>query len=207
MFGLTPREEKFFVLFKEITATILLGAESLKNFLENFEESKHLYHDIKDLEHKCDTLTHDLIKKLNRSFITPFEREDIYDLTSSLDTVLDVINASAQHLITYRVTKITQPAKQLAFIILQSCRTLHRAVTQLDEKTKHEHISDFCVEINSLENEADLVCREAIADLFENEKDPINLIKWKAIYENLETVTDKCEDAANILESIIVKNA
>jgi uncharacterized protein len=207
MFGLIPKEEKFFAMFREMTKKILEGAELLKDMLDNFQDPAESQHKIKDVEHEGDQLTHQLINKLNQSFITPFEREDIYALTSALDDILDLIDASANHIITYRANKTTPAAKALAFIILQSCRTVDKAVTALEGKAEHEHIREFCVEINSLENEADRVCRDAIADLFDNEKDPIEIIKWKEIYKNLETVTDKCEDAANILESVVVKNA
>jgi uncharacterized protein len=207
MFGLIPKDEKFFVMFKEMSALIVEGGQLLKELLDHYEEPQHLQQKIKDVEHKGDNLSHNIINKLNSTFVTPFEREDIYDLASALDDVLDLIDASAQHLITYRVTKVTSRAKELGFIIQQSCNVLNRAVSALDGKTEHKHITEFCVEINSLENEADRVCRDAIGDLFDNEKDPIQVIKWKTIYENLETVTDKCEHASNILESIIVKNA
>ena len=207
MFGLIPKEEKFFSMFREMTQKILEGAEILKDMLDNFRDPAESQRRIKDAEHEGDQLTHQLINKLNQSFITPFDREDIYALTSALDNILDLIDTSAHHIITYRAEKTTAIAKELAFIILQGCRTIDKAVSVLDGKAEHQHISEFCVEINSLENEADRVCRDAIADLFDNEKDPIQLIKWKAIYEALETVTDKIEDAANILESIVVKNA
>ena len=207
MFGLIPKEEKFFSMFREMTKKILEGAELLKDMLDNFRDPAESQRKIKDVEHEGDQLTHQLINKLNQSFITPFDREDIYALTSALDNILDLIDASAHHIITYRAEKTTPVAKELAFIIMQSCRTVEKAVAALEGKTQYKHIREFCVEVNSLENEADRVCRDAIRDLFDNEKDPIQLIKWKAIYETLETVTDKCEDAANILESIVVKNA
>lgn len=207
MFGLIPKEEKFFAMFREMTKKILEGAELLKDMLDNFRDPVESQRRIKDVEHEGDQLTHQLINKLNQSFITPFDREDIYALASALDNILDFIDASAHHIITYRVQKTTSVAKELGFIILQACRSVDKVVEVLDGKAEHKHIRELCVEINSLENEADRVCRDAIGSLFDNEKDPIELIKWKAIYENLETVTDKCEDAANILESVVVKNA
>lgn len=207
MFGLIPKEEKFFSMFREMTKKILEGAEILKDMLDNFRDPAESQRRIKDVEHEGDQLTHQLINKLNQSFITPFDREDIYALTSALDNIIDLIDASAHHIITYRAEKTTTVAKELAFIILQSCRTIEKAVAALEGKAQHKLIREFCVEVNSLENEADRVCRDAIRDLFDNEKDPIQLIKWKAIYETLEAVTDKCEDAANILEGIMVKNA
>jgi predicted phosphate transport protein (TIGR00153 family) len=205
MFGLIPKEEKFFALFKEMTVTIIEGANLLKDMMDNFVDPAASQRRIKDVEHKCDQLTHDIIKKLNKSFVTPFDREDIYALSSALDDIMDLIDASSQRFLMYNVEKPTPEAKELAFIILKSCQTIDKAVGILGGKL--EPIAEYCVEVNALENEADRVCREAISKLFDEEKDAIQLIKWKEIYETLERATDKCEDAANILESVVVKNA
>jgi uncharacterized protein len=205
MFGLIPKDEKFFVMFKEMTWNIVEGAELLKDMLDNFADPLGSQRRIKDVEHKGDQQTHEIIKKLNKSFITPFDREDIYALSSALDDILDLIDASAQRLVMYNVDKTTPEAKELGFIILKSCQAIDKAVSLLGKKT--EHIAECCVEVNSLENEADRVCREAVSRLFDEEKDPIRLLKWKEIYETLERATDKCEDAANILESVVMKNA
>lgn len=205
MFGLIPKEEKFFSMFKEMTENILEGARLLKDMLDHFHNPLESKQKIKDIEHKGDMQTHEIIKKLNKSFITPFDREDIYALASALDDILDLIDASSQHIITYNIAHITPEAKELGFIIFKSCEAVQKAVSLLGNKL--EHISEHCVEINSLENEADRVRADAISRLFTEEKDPIQLIKWKEIYENLELVTDKCEDAANILESVVLKNA
>jgi hypothetical protein len=205
MFGLIPKDEKFFVMFKEMTVTIIEGAQLLKDMMDHFENPALSQKMIKDVEHKADQLTHDIIKKLNKSFVTPLDREDIYALSAALDDILDLIDASAQRIVMYNVENTTPEAKELAFLILKSCQTIDKAVALLGGK--HEPIAEYCVEVNALENEADRVCREAISRLFDEEKDPIQLIKWKEIYETLERATDKCEDAANILESVVVKNA
>jgi predicted phosphate transport protein (TIGR00153 family) len=205
MFGLIPKDEKFFVMFKEMTVTIIEGAQLLKDMMDHFENPALSQKRIKDVEHKADQLTHDIIKKLNKSFVTPLDREDIYALSAALDDILDLIDASAQRIVMYNVENTTPEAKELAFLILKSCQTIDKAVALLGGK--HEPIAEYCVEVNALENEADRVCREAISRLFDEEKDPIQLIKWKEIYETLERATDKCEDAANILESVVVKNA
>jgi predicted phosphate transport protein (TIGR00153 family) len=204
MFGLIPKDEKFFAMFREMSRTIIDGAEALKEMVDDYSDPVASQKRIKDIEHKGDSITHDVIKKLNSSFITPFDREDIYALAAALDDILDLIDASAQRLVMYNVEKPTQEAKEIAFIILKSCQTIDRAVALLGGKL--EPICEYCVEVNALENEADRVCREAISRLFDEEKDPIRLIKWKEIYETLERATDKCEDAANILESVVVKN-
>jgi predicted phosphate transport protein (TIGR00153 family) len=205
MFGLIPKEEKFFALFKDMTANIIEGAKLLKDMMDNYDDPQGSQKKIKDIEHKGDQITHDIIQKLNKSFVTPLDREDIYALAAALDDIIDLIDASAIRFIMYNVEKPTQEAKELAFIIVKSCEAVARAVAQLGGK--FEHIAESCVEVNALENEGDRVCREAISRLFDEEKDPIQLIKWKEIYEILERATDKCEDAANILESVVVKNA
>ena len=205
MFGLIPKDEKFFVMFKEMTTTIIEGAQLLKDLMDHFEDPQLSQKKIKDVEHKADHLTHEIIKKLNKSFVTPLDREDIYALSGALDDILDLIDASAQRVVMYNVDKPTQEAKELAFLILKSCQAIDKAVALLGGKL--EPIAEYCMEVNSLENEADRVCREAVSQLFDEEKDPIQLIKWKEIYETLERATDKCEDAANILESVVVKNA
>ena len=206
MFGLIPKDEKFFAMFRDMSHNIIEGAQLLKDMLDNFDDPVASQRKIKEVEHKGDTITHDIIKKLNKSFITPFDREDIYALSAALDDILDLIDASAQRVIMYNVESIPPEAKSLGFIILQSCHAVDKAVAMLGKKT-NDQIFEACVEINALENEADRVSREAISRLFDEEKDPIQLIKWKEIFETLEKATDKCEDAANILESVVVKNA
>lgn len=206
MFGLIPKEEQFFKLFKEMTTNILEGAAILKDMLDRFEDPAESQRRIKDIEHKGDALTHTVIQKLNKTFITPLDREDVYSLASKLDDILDLIDASAQRFIMYNVEKTTPEAKTLAYLILQGCHVVDKAVSKLGSKA-NDQIFECCVEINSIENEADRVSREAIGRLFDEEKNPINLLKWKEIYETLEKATDKCEDAANILESVVVKNA
>jgi len=205
MFGLIPKDEKFFAMFKEMTHNIIVGAELLKDMIDNFEDPVGSQRRIKEVEHKGDNITHEIIKKLNKSFITPSDREDIYSLASKLDDILDLIDASAQRFVMYNVEKPTPEAQQLVFIIFKCCQTVAKAVSLLGGKL--EPLMEYCVEVNALENEADRVCREAISRLFDEEKDPIQLIKWKEIYETLEKCTDKAEDAANILESVVVKNA
>jgi uncharacterized protein len=206
MFGLIPKDERFFKIFKEMTTNIIEGAVLLKDMLDNFDDPMESQRRIKDVEHKGDALTHSIIQKLNKTFITPLDREDIYSLASKLDDILDLIDASAQRFVMYNVESTTPEAKTLGYLILQGCQAVDKAVGKLGNKT-NEQIFESCVEINAIENEADRVSREAISRLFDEEKDPIALLKWKEIYETLEKATDKCEDAANILESVVVKNA
>jgi hypothetical protein len=205
MFGLIPKDVKFFEMFKEMGIIITEGAELLRDMLNNFDNPVESQRRIKDVEHRGDHQTHQIIKPLNKSVVTPVAREDIYALSAALDDIIDLIDASAQRIVMYNVEKPTPESKELAFIILKGCQTIERAISHMGGK--FEHIAEHCMEVNSLENEADRVCREAISRLFDEEKDPIQLIKWKEIYETLEKATDKCEDAANILESVVVKNA
>ena len=207
MFGLIPKEEKFFPMFHEMTKNIVAGSVMLKEMLDDFSNPLASQKAIKEIEHNGDLQTHEIIRVLNLSFITPFDREDIYALASALDDILDSIDALAQHIVIYNIDKITPEARELGFIIFKACQEVEKAVLALSNNNKHQAISEYCVEINSLEGEADKVRAGAISRLFDEEKDPITLIKWKEIYENLEHVTDKCEDAANILESVVVKNA
>ena len=189
MFGLIPKDEKFFKLFKEMTENIIEGAKLLKDMLDNFENPGESQRKIKDLEHKGDSITHAVIQKLNKTFVTPLDREDIYALASKLDDILDLIDVSAQRIIMYNVESIPVQAKSLGFIILQCCFVVDKAVAMLGKKS-NEQLFALCVEINALENEADRVCREAISNLFDEEKDPFQLIKWTEIYETLEKATD-----------------
>lgn len=205
MFGLIPKEEKFFAMFQEMGQIIVAGAERLKLMLDDYSNPAESQSAIKDIEHQGDAQKKRIITMLNTTFITPLDREDIYALATVLDNILNLIDASAQRFVMYRAEKPTAEAKELAFIIVRCCHTISSALNHLGKR--HDDIHEQCVELNSLENEADNVCREAISRLFDDEKDPIQLIKWKEIYEILERTTDKCEDAANILESVVVKNA
>jgi len=205
MFGLIPKEEKFFQMFQEMGGIIVEGARLLKVMLDDYSDPVASQRAIKEVEHRGDIQTHDIIRKLNKSFITPFDREDIYSLAGALDDILDLIDASAQRFVMFNVDATTVEARELAFLILQGAETINRALSIMGGKL--EPIAEYCVQINAMENEADRVCREAVSRLFDEEKDPIQLIKWKEIYETLEKATDMCEDAANILESVVVKNA
>ncbi|MGB3095137.1 MAG: DUF47 domain-containing protein [Candidatus Deferrimicrobiaceae bacterium] len=205
MFRIIPREEAFFAMFEQAAQNAMDGAEVLKDLLDTFENVKEKARTIQEIEHKGDTLTHEIIKKLNTTFITPIDREDILALASSIDDVIDLIHGAAYRIALYKLSESTPQAKELGFLILKSTRELHRGIAHLS--TKMEGVYEHCVEVNSLENEADRVSRDAIALLFEQEKDPIFVLKWKEIYETLETATDRCEDAANVLEGVALKNA
>jgi hypothetical protein len=173
--------------------------------LHDFKDIPARVQKLKDIEHRGDDMTHAIITKLNQTFITPFDREDIHKLASSLDDVLDFLNSAGDRLVLYKIHTAPAEAEKLAELVVRQCEELHKAVQNLE---KHAHVVlQHCVEINRLENEADTVSRRAIGCLFEQELDPITLIKLKELYEVLETATDKAEDAANVLESVVVKSA
>ncbi len=204
MVRLIPRETKFFDIFAEMASNVTDGARLLKRILETFQDVEQQVEKLKTIEHKGDDMTHAVMTKLNQTFITPFDREDIHRLASSLDDVLDFVNAAGQRLVLYKIRSAPQSAVELAGLIVRQSEELNIAVSLLE---KNKHVLDHCVEINRLEDEADRVCREAIGNLFEHEKDPIALIKIKELFEVLEMATDKAEDAANVLEAVVLKSA
>ena len=207
MFRIIPRDEEFFSLFSKAGDNIVEGAERLKELLDKFDDLPERARKIEEVEHKGDAITHDVIRKLNTTFITPIDREDILKLASSLDDVIDLIHGVATRLLLYKISASTPHAKELGFLILKAVQELQKGISHLPLSKGRDRVYEHCVEVNSLENEADRVCRDAIAQLFENQSDPIAILKWKEIYETLELATDRCEDAANVLESVALKNA
>lgn len=204
MVRLIPRETKFFDMFAEMSRNLTDGARLMKALLEDFRDVPAQVARLKDIEHRGDDMTHSLLTKLNSTFITPFDREDIHRLASSIDDVLDLLNAAGDRMIVYKIAAVPPEAAQLAALIVQQSEELERAVAGLE---KQQHVLEHCVEINRLENEADRITRAAVGHLFDTEKDPIQLIKIKELFEVLELATDKAEDAANVLEAVIVKSA
>ncbi len=205
MVRLIPRDKKFFDMFAEMAANLGEGARLLKQILDDFHDLENRVQKLKDIEHRGDEMTHSVLTKLNQTFITPFDREDIYRLASSLDDVLDFTYAAGVRLVVYKIKAAPPAASQLAEIVIKQTDQIMKAVTQLEKK--HDHVLEYCVEINRLENEADQVSRAAIGELFDKEKDPISLIKLKELYEALEIATDKAEDVANVLEGVVLKSA
>jgi predicted phosphate transport protein (TIGR00153 family) len=202
---LIPRETKFFRMFRDVSQNLTEGASLLHDILKNPQDLPVRINRLQEIEHRGDDMTHDIIRMLNQTFITPFDREDIHALTSSLDDVLDYVNSAATRMKLYRITTPPPAAAVLAELIVKQSEELSKAVSLLEEE--HQRVLDHCVVVNQLENEADRVSRQAIAELFEYEKDPIQLIKIKELYEVLETATDKAEDAANVLEAVVLKSA
>ena len=204
MFGLIPNEEAFFELFKKAAHNMIEGSRLLKDMMENFRSPVEQAKRIKEVEHVGDGITHDIALRLNQTFITPIDREDIHDLASALDDILDVVEAVADRFVIYKIGMPTDTALRLADILYQASVAVGCGVDRLG--MAHAAVTECGVQVNSLENEADRLSRDAISALFEKETDPIAVIKWKEIYENFEAGTDRCEDVANILERIALKH-
>ena len=205
MVRIVPRETKFFNMFAEMASNLMEGATTLRALFQDYKDVPVSVQKIKDIEHKGDDMTHAVVIKLNQTFITPFDREDIHALASALDDVLDYINSAADRLLMYKITSTPNAALKLADVIVRQSDELSKAVSLLEKN--QQKVLEHCVEVNRLENEADAVARDAIGHLFQDEKDPIQLIKIKELLEVLETATDKAEDAANVLETVILKSA
>jgi predicted phosphate transport protein (TIGR00153 family) len=204
MVRIIPRDTSFFDMFAAMANNLVDAARALVDLFAEFRDVDMKIEEIRRIEHLGDEMTHSIMRKLNQTFITPFDREDIHTLASSLDDVVDFINAACARIVMYRITDPPPEAGSLARLILAQSEELGKAVTNLQ---KSDYVLARCVEINRLENEADQVSRVAIGRLFEHATDPITLIKIKELLEFLETATDKAEDVADVLETVVLKNA
>ncbi len=208
VFGrLIPREEKFVDFFVQVAGLTVDGARELEILLNNLPDSKKHAQRIKDLEHQADEITHHTVELLHKTFITPFDREDIYRLIGKLDDILDFIDAAAERLYLYDITAVPPEMLALAEVCLKSTYAIKDAMGYLNDLRKPDEMVKICVEVHRLENEADQILRQTIAKLFKQEPDIRQLIKLKEIFELLETVTDRCEDVANIVEGILLEYA
>ncbi len=201
---LIPRDEKFFDLFREQAELVRQAAQMLAELFENFNEVEKKVTEIEFLEHKGDQLMHSIMTKLNKTFITPIDREDIHSLSSALDDVLDLVDTVASRIVTYKVHEVTPGARQLTLVILHGAEIVTKAVSELGQP---ENILDFCSQLTQLEKQADRIKTECVGRLFEDKLDPVEIIKWKELYEVLESTTDKLEDVADVLEAVVVKSA
>jgi predicted phosphate transport protein (TIGR00153 family) len=204
-----PKDKKFFPLFEKAADNLIVLGNSLKELVntDDLSRRKELFKFIEDHEHLGDTITHQIYIELGKNFITPFDREDIHELASAIDDVADYIHGSANRMNLYQVVEMTDSIKELADLILEAVTELALAVNELKNLKNIRTITDACIKINSIENKADYVFDKAVGDLFEYEKDAIRLIKYKEVLSALETATDMCEDVADVLETILVKNA
>jgi predicted phosphate transport protein (TIGR00153 family) len=204
-FSLLPREDEYFALFSKVSTKLEEAATLLVEMMKASDsEYDTLSKRIKDVEHECDELTHTMTRKLNSSFITPFDREDIYTLSNALDDVCDYIDAVGRAVVMFNIHEIDAHAVRLSEILLKQTKAVHAAILMLE---KADGIDKHLLEIQRLENEADDIYFRAMADLFKNGSDPVEIIKWKELYEILENGTDKCEYVGNIIESIILKHS
>ena len=207
---LMPREGRFFSLFDSHAKLIVDGANALANVLRDYEVAKDRAVGIKlieDAEHAADRITHETVQLLHTTFITPFDRDDIHRLISRMDDVLDLIQDTAETLVLYDIQKVTPEATQLAELVLRCAERVQGAVNLMGSMADAAAMLEICQEIDKLESEADKVMRGAVSQLFRNETDTRQLIKLKAVYEALESATDKCQDVANVIESVVLENA
>ncbi len=204
---LVPREKKFFALFEQGSQNALKIAQQLKDMVYVWENVKERVWVINDLEHQGDAITHQIFEQLHRSVITPFDREDIALLAHSLDDVVDFIHAAADAMFLYKIERPTNRAKEMVDIVVQAVAEVERAVSEIHDRAGRKKLLNRCVEINRLENIGDNVFRSAMAELFDDSEDFAGLIKWREIYKHMESVIDRCEDIANILEGVSLKYA
>jgi predicted phosphate transport protein (TIGR00153 family) len=203
-FRLIPREEKFFEEFTAMASEIRRGAQLLVEMLEPEHPVWAKAHEIKAVEHRCDEISHEVLQRLHRTFVTPIDREDIHALLGALDDVIDDIDASADMLRLYRIETVRPAARELSRLIVEACNEVHRGVEALG---KRSGLSEAVREISSIENKADGAYTTGVGTLFEEEKDPIQVIKWKEILDMLEGATDRCKDVAKVLEAVYVKHS
>jgi predicted phosphate transport protein (TIGR00153 family) len=199
-----PREKDFFALFQKQAENVAAGATALTKLLEHYDDVQEQVQNIKNIEHSGDEISHQIFRKLNQTFVTPFDREDIHELCGTMDDILDLVDAAAHRFVLYGINEVrpgtTELSKVLTVATLEVCAAIH-AIPHPTQAVQR------VIEINRLENESDRICRGLIGRLFTEEKDPVQIIKWKEIFEVMESAVDKCEDVSNVIESVILKNA
>ncbi len=204
---LLPRDVSFFQYFEQQGQKTVEGCRAFLDMVESPGDVTAQAKRISDIEHECDKITHSVVAQLRTTFITPLDRNDIYRLITKMDDVMDFVEAAAERIALYDITKMTKEVCDLGRVLLSSAERVLEAVVGFNNLKKPELILEKCVEINRLENEADALLRGTLAKLFREEKDPITIMKWKEIYELLETATDRCEDVANIIEGVVLENS
>ena len=208
MFGrLLPREESFFDFFEQHADVLVRGTVAFAQLFEPGADIPSITRRVRELEHEADSITHKCVEALHKTFITPIDRDDIHRLITRLDDVMDFIEAAAERITLYELTEMTQDARDLSDVLVRAAVDVQTALKGLRNLKDARTILQKCIDINRLENEADEVLRRAVAKLFkEKADDPIYVIKWKEIYENLETATDRCEDVANTIEGVVLEH-
>ena len=208
MFGrFLPRETSFFDFFEQHAGLTIEGTKEFLSMVTTGANIATKCRRISDIEHETDTITHRCVEALHKTFITPIDRDSIHRLITRMDDIMDYVETVSDQCVLYNIDHMTTPAKELAAVLLESAEHIEGAVKGLRDMKHAETISEHCIEVNRLENKGDDLLRKAVARLFDEEKDPVAIIKWKEIYENLEIATDRCEDVANIIEGIVLENA
>jgi len=200
------KDADFYEMFDRVGQNLMSASTRLVELFESFDDMPAKVKAISEIEHDNDLLTHDLIRRLNQTFLTPIDREDIYTLASRMDDVLDLMWAAAERLQLFKIKEPTKESVALAKTLKGAVELVYKTLTHLRTK-KYSYVQDLCIEIHGLENQNDKTFREALGKMFDEMKDPIMIIKWKEIYEDLENASDRCEDVANIFESIVLKYA
>jgi predicted phosphate transport protein (TIGR00153 family) len=204
---LLPRDENFFGLFERHAALTVEGSKEMQRMVQGGQNTRVIAARIKEIEHETDVITHSCVERLHKTFITPFDRDDIHRLITRMDDVMDYIEAAAVAVSLYELTDMTAPARELADVLVRSTEAVAIAVAGLRNVKQSEAIIKACIEVNRLENEGDDILRNALATLFREATDPLLVLKWKEVYEALENATDRCEDVANIIEGVVLEHA
>jgi len=208
MFGrLLPRETSFFDFFDSHAALTVEGAKEFLSMVSTNANIVAKAKRIKEIEHETDVITHHCVEALHRTFITPIERDDIHRLITRMDDVMDYIEAAAERMVLYEIHESTAEVRDMSDVLVRAMEGVQLAVRGLRDMKNAQSIVKACIDVNRLENEADTILRNAVAHLFKEVRDPITVIKWKEIYENLENATDRCEDVANIIEGVVLEHA
>ncbi len=206
-FSLMPKNDRFFDLFEESARNFVRAADLLKELMDKCEDVEEMVRQISELEHHGDNITHRIMAELHGTFVTPIDREDIAQLAHRMDDVMDFIEAAAMRMMLYDIEKPTERAKELADILVRVTSETSKAIPRLRRRSELSHMREHCIEINRLENEADDVRRSALAELFRDRVELVEVIKWQEIYEHMENAVDSCEDIADILEGVMIKRA
>ncbi len=208
MFGrFLPRETSFFDFFEQHAALTIEGTKEFLSLVTTGANIPQKCRRISDIEHETDTITHRCVEALHKTFITPIDRDSIHRLITRMDDVMDYVEAAAERIELYEITVMTGDVRDLSDALHRAALQVEQAVRGLRNLKDPQHTLKLCIDINRLENEADAILRRSVARLFKEEKDPIMVIKWKEVYENLENATDRCEDVANIIEGVILEHA
>ena len=206
-FSLIPKDEKFFDILEEASDNVEKGAGVFLELVSDWSLTSPKIQQIRELEHEGDRMTHEVIDRLNRTFITPIDREDIHALATELDDVIDIIQATMDRMQLFRIDKTSPILIQMSEVLVKATHAIGKAIISLRDLKHSRRTLDFCIEINRLENEGDAILKVGLGELFATPKDVLEIVKWKEVYEAAEYATDKCEDIANIIEGIVVKNA